>query len=163
MPFTPFHWGPSLLIGLLVFPLLDLPCLLIASVIVDIEPLVLLMQGGFPLHGFFHTYLGATLAGIALIPIVYLLQNFLLSLLRLFGLKQSTSLPKITVTSLFGSNFHVFLDSFLYSEMQPFFPLMVNPFYGLLTSSQIYLFCIVSFIVAIPVYVFHVWRTSKQT
>lgn len=162
MPFTPFHWGPGLLIGLLLFPLLDLPCLLIASVIVDIEPIIIMMQGGFPLHAFFHTYLGATLAGLALIPIVYFLRNFFASVLRLFGLKQSTSLLKISVTSLIGTNFHVFLDSFLYSEMQPFFPLIINPFYGLLTSSQIYLFCIVSFIAAVPVYLFHIWRNWKQ-
>ena len=163
MPFTPFHWGPSLLIGLLLFPLLDLPGFLIANVIVDIEPLVLMIQGAPVLHAFFHTYLGATIAGLALIPIIYLLRNFLLMLLKIFGLKQRTSIPKISVTALLGTNFHVLLDSFLYSEMLPLFPILgYNPFFGLLTLSQVYLFCIVTFIAAIPLYIFHLWRTREQ-
>jgi len=161
MPFTPLHWGPGLLIGLLAFPWLDLPCLLIASVIVDVEPLVLMMQGAPVLHAFFHTHLGATIAGLALSPIVYVSKGLLQALLRFFGLEQSTSSLKIVVTSLIGTNFHVFLDSFLYPEMHPLFPLVGNPFYGMLTSSQIYLFCIVGFAAAVPLYLFRMWRARS--
>jgi len=162
MPFTPFHWGPGLLIGLLVFPLLDLPCFLIASVVVDIEPLVLMMLPTPVLHAFFHTYLGATLAGLALIPLVYLLHGLLERLMRLFGLQQDRSLPRIAAAALLGTNFHVLLDSFLYPEMQPFFPFLGNPLLGLFTYGQVYLFCIVAFFGAIPLYAFHVWRTWKR-
>jgi membrane-bound metal-dependent hydrolase YbcI (DUF457 family) len=162
MPFTPFHWGPGLLLGLLVFPLLDLPCFLIASVVVDIEPLVLMMLPTPVLHAFFHTHLGATLAGLALIPVVYFLHGLLARLMRLFGLQQDKSLPRIAAAALLGTNFHVFLDSFLYPEMHPFFPFLGNPFLGLFTYGQVYLFCIVAFLGAIPLYVFHVWRTWKR-
>jgi membrane-bound metal-dependent hydrolase YbcI (DUF457 family) len=162
MPFTPLHWGPALLIGLLVFPLLDLPCFLIASVIVDIEPAVLMFLGAPVWHAFFHTYLGATLAGIALVPIVYLLHRPLEWLLRLLGLEQQKSLPRITVAALLGTNLHVLLDSFLYPEMNPFFPLLGNPFLGLVTYGQILLFCFVGFVAAIPLYVFQVWRSRKR-
>ena len=162
MPFTPFHWGPGMLIGLLAFPWMDLPCLLIASVIVDVEPFVLMIQGSPVLHAFFHTYVGATIAGLILSPAVYVLRVPLQQLLRLFGLEQSTSLPKIMVTSLIGTNFHVFLDSFLYPEMHPLFPLLGNPFYGILTSVQIYLFCIAGFVAAIPLYLFQFWRWRRR-
>ncbi len=37
MPFTPFHWSPPLLIGMLFFPIFDLPALFLSSVIVDLR------------------------------------------------------------------------------------------------------------------------------
>ncbi len=163
MPFTPFHWGPGLLVSLLFFPLLDLPVFLVSVVVVDLEPLVLMLLGGSVLHGFFHSYLGATLAGLALVPLAYFLRGFLGWLLRFFGLEQSTSLSKIVVTALAGTNFHVFLDAFLYSEMHPLFPLLGNPFYGLFSSGQVYFACIVGFVAAIPLYVFHLVRARKRS
>ena len=163
MPFTPFHWGPALLIGFLVFPLLNIPVFIIANVLVDIEPLAILILDGPVLHGFFHTFLGATLAGLALIPIGYLLRNVFASLLRLFGLNQSPSVLSICTAALIGTNFHVLLDAFLYLEMHPFFPLLGNPLYGFFSTLQVYGFCIAAFIGAIPLYVFHVWRSQTRT
>ena len=42
MPLTPFHLGPGLLFGLLLFRYIDFPTSLIASVIVDVEPILAL-------------------------------------------------------------------------------------------------------------------------
>ena len=42
MPFTPFHLGPGLLLGLLLLSYVDLPTFLLASVIVDVEPFLAL-------------------------------------------------------------------------------------------------------------------------
>ena len=76
MPFTPFHWGPGLLIGLSLFSIFDLPALLIASVITDIEPFsVLMLNLSYPLHGFFHSFLGGSIfAGLISIT-VYTYRN----------------------------------------------------------------------------------------
>lgn len=165
MPLTPFHWGPSLLLGLVLFPLFDLPALLIASVIVDLEPLFLLLspynQSGV-LHAFFHSHLGASLAGIALIPALYLCRNLLSNIFTLLGLPQRYSLFKVSLTSLLGPNLHVFLDAFIYYEMHPFFPLLGNPLYGLFSAPSIYLFCVVSVVVAIPLYLFQVLRANNE-
>lgn len=66
MPFTPFHFGPGLLIGL-VFSFIDFPTFLIASLIVDIEPfLVLFFNFNYSLHGFFHSFLGGTIIALIL-------------------------------------------------------------------------------------------------
>jgi len=55
MPFTLFHLGP----GLLLLTYVDFPTFLVASVIVDIEPfLVLTLDLNYPLHGFLHPFLG---------------------------------------------------------------------------------------------------------
>ncbi|NOQ38614.1 hypothetical protein GQ472_07065, partial [archaeon] len=62
MPFTPFHLGPALFLGLVFFRYLNLPAFLIANVIVDVEPFVVLLFGlDYPLHGFFHSFLGGSL------------------------------------------------------------------------------------------------------
>ena len=59
MPLTPFHWGPSSWIGIIFFKIFDFPTLFVSSVIVDIEPLcVILFNLNYPLHGFFHSFLG---------------------------------------------------------------------------------------------------------
>ena len=163
MPFTPFHFGPSLLIGLIFFPLLYLPAILFGSVIVDLEPLSFLLLGLPVLHLFFHTFLGATISALILALFVYLLRGFLGEVMTAFQLPQITSPLNITFGALLGAYSHILLDAFLYPEMQPFWPLLGNPFLGLVSSSSVYLFCILCFVLAIPVYIFQIWRIKKQT
>ena len=48
------HLGPALLFGLILFNYFDFPTFLIANIIVDIEPLTVILLGlDSPLHGFF--------------------------------------------------------------------------------------------------------------
>ncbi len=162
MPFTPFHLGPALLIGLIFFPLLYLPAVLLGSIIVDVEPLSFLILGLPVLHLFFHTFLGATILALILALVVFLLQELLGNIMAIFRLPQKASPLNITFAVLIGAYSHVILDAFLYSEIQPFWPLLGNPFLGLVSSSMVYLFCIICFIVAIPFYIFQIWRRKRQ-
>jgi membrane-bound metal-dependent hydrolase YbcI (DUF457 family) len=162
VPFTPFHFGPSLLIGLIFFPLIYLSAILLGSMIVDLEPLSFLLLGLPVLHLFFHTFLGATISALILAFFVYLLRGFLGEIMTAFQLPQVTSPLNITVATLLGVYSHILLDAFLYSEMQPFWPLLGNPFLGLVSSSTVYLFCILCFIVAIPIYIFQIWRINRR-
>ncbi len=162
MPFTPFHLGPGLLIGLIFFPFLFLPSILLGTIIVDLEPLSFLLLRLPVLHLFFHTFLGATIASLLLIVTVFLLRRFLENIMTRFRLPQTGSLPNITVAVLIGAYSHIILDAFLYSEMQPFWPLLGNPFLGLISSSTAYLFCILCFIVAIPIFIFQIWRVKQH-
>lgn len=161
MPFTPFHLGPGLLFGLIFFPVLYLPCFLFGSIIVDIEPLVFLILDVPVLHQFFHTFLGATIAGIFLSLIILPFRKILRDFLTFFRLPQKASPLGIILASLISTNLHVLLDAFLYPEMHPFWPLLGNPLLGLFSSSTIYLFCILCFIGAIPLYGFHIWRIKS--
>lgn len=153
MPFTPYHLGPAALIGLLFFSIFDFPALLVASVVIDIEPLgVLVFDLDYPMHGFFHSFLGGALvAGLTSI-VMYSLRKDIRTLMRSSKLEQDSSFQKIFRTSLFGVYFHILLDSPLYGDMKPFNPFGGNPFYGLFSSGQIYLFSGISFFVAILVY-----------
>ena len=128
MPFTPFHLGPAILLYSL-FPRLNPWAIIFGSVVVDIEPfLVLLFDLDCRLHGLSHTFLAAGLS------------SGLLSLIfsRLF--KDSVLLSS---TSLFlGYAVHVLLDSILYSDITPFYPLTANPVLGLVSLPVVYLFCL---------------------
>lgn len=144
MPFTPFHLGPAFFFGLLLSAALDFPTFLIANVLPDAEPLIIIIffnSRGLTLHGFFHSYIGATVLALILALCMYFLKGLSGALMKAFRLSQSSSLKKIVFTSLMGSYLHVFLDSFLYSEMMPFYPLQGNMFYAYSSYTIIYGFC----------------------
>lgn len=162
MPFTPFHWGPSSWIGLILFKIFDFPTLLIASVIVDIEPFcILLFNLSYPLHGFFHSFLGGSILAILTAIILNFLKNRIKKVMAIFKLAQDSSFKKILLTSFFGVYFHLLLDSFLYKDMKPFYPLESNPVLGLFSSQQIYLFCSLSFLVGILFYLIRLVNVKK--
>ncbi len=163
MPFTPYHFGPGLLIGLIFFPYLFLPAVLLGSVIVDIEPLTFLLLGLPVVHAFFHTFLGATATALVLAGSVFLLRKVFERFMTLIHFPQTGSPLAIVLGALSGAYSHVLLDAFLYPEMQPFWPLLGNPFLGLISTSIVPVFCILCFIAAIPVYVFQIWRIKQQT
>lgn len=157
MPFTPFHLGPALLLGLALFTAFDLPALLIASVIPDIEPFYVMYfdVSGYPLHGFLHSYMGVSILAFLVTALVYPLRGLFGKVMAFFRIPQKTSLKKILFTSFVGVYFHVFLDSFLYWEMAPFYPLQGNPCIDILVPYQysvIYGFCSLSFVLGIIVY-----------
>jgi len=155
VPFTPFHLGPALFFGLLLFRYLDFPAFLVANVIVDIEPfLVIFLSLHYPLHGFFHSYLGGTIVGIATGVGIYFLRDRLNKILARFKVQQEPSFARVLYTSLFGAYFHIFLDSFLYGEMNPFYPLTGNPFLKVVGSGAVYEFCTVSLIFGLFLYIY---------
>ena len=142
MPFTPYHFGPGLLLGIALFPFVDLSTLIIASVILDIEPLLVMrLNLPFPVHGILHTYLGATIVAIVLSFALLPMRSHFDKIVSLFGLHQETSFRHILPASFIGTYAHVFLDSVIYYEMSPLFPLIGNPFVGMLPVAVIYDTC----------------------
>jgi membrane-bound metal-dependent hydrolase YbcI (DUF457 family) len=158
LPFTPFHLGPALFLGLLLSTVFDLPKFLIANVLPDAEPLIVLLFDvrGYPLHGFFHSYIGATVLAAILALCMYLLRGFFGKVMKVFRLQQSSSLQKIVFSSFIGAYFHVFLDSFLYSEMTPFYPLQGNVFSAYGSYTVIYGFCGITALLGIALYLYKI-------
>jgi len=75
-------------------------------------------------------------------------------LMSLFTLEQRTSFKGIVLASLSGICSHILLDSPLYSDIRPFYPIESNPLQSLnmFTGFGIYAFCILSFTAAGIVY-----------
>ena len=63
VPFTPFHMGPGILLKAVLQGSFSLMVFGWAQIIMDVQPLIVLLSGEGHLHGFTHTYLGATLIG----------------------------------------------------------------------------------------------------
>ncbi|MFB0543285.1 MAG: hypothetical protein ACETVR_00740 [Candidatus Bathyarchaeia archaeon] len=159
MPATPFHLGPALLFGLLLFPLLDLPTFLVSNVIVDLEPFLILSLGlPGPLHGSFHSYTLGTLVALGTTLLMVLMRPLTRPIMSLFRLRQESSLKKVLVTALLGLYLHVTLDAFLYHEMRPFYPLWPNPLWGWASRPTVYQFCILSFLPGLVLYIYRLWR-----
>ena len=161
MPFTPFHLGPGLLIAMLLFPYVDVIVVLVASIIIDLEPAYYLFVHGYPYHGFLHSFVGSSLVALLLSVAMYPIRGRYLRILELFGLKQETNFRKIVLSSLIGTNFHIFLDSFLYPEMKPFLPLQENPLLYCLSPSAIYEFCLFAFAVGFLIYIARIIKKIK--
>jgi hypothetical protein len=110
MPFTPFHLGPALFLGLLFLGFIDFPTFLVANVIVDVEPfIVLVLRLDYPLHGFFHSLLGGTLVAVPLALAMYRIRGRFSSLLSFFRLEQKVSFRSVFVASLAGVYIHILL------------------------------------------------------
>lgn len=164
MPLTPFHLGPGLLIGLLLFSYIDFATFLVASVIVDVEPLVVIIFDlDYPLHGFFHSFLGGTIVAFLLAAVMSKVRESLSPLLSFFKLEQKSTFKNILLASLSGIYIHILLDSWMHRDIRPFYPLNFNPFLSSSTLAgwEVHVLCVWCFIGAATIYViklFLIWR-----
>jgi len=167
LPFTPFHLGPALLLGMMFLTTFNLPTVLISSVIPDLEPFLILYFNipGYPLHGFFHSYFGSSILTILVAGIVYPLRNLFNRALSVFQISQKSSFKNILFTSFVGTYSHVFLDSFLYGEMMPFYPFTTNPFLFVFSDgvsyAVVYGFCTMASLVGVFVYIYRIVKKAK--
>lgn len=154
MPFTPFHMGPGIFIKALLQGSFSLMVFGWAQIVMDIQPLFVLITGEGHLHGFSHTYVGATL-----IAIFSALTGKYLSELGLFiiGLNKEWHV-KIRwwvafLTAFIGTYSHVVLDSIMHLDIQPFSPYSnSNDLLGVISVSTLHLACMYSALIGGAVY-----------
>lgn len=113
-----------------------------AQIIMDIQPLIVLLTGEGHLHGFSHTYVGATLIGLGSALTGKYAAEFGLRIID-----EAQYLPikwSVTIISAFiGSYSHVLLDSVMHADVQPFAPFMLNnPFLGWISIDALHKFCL---------------------
>ncbi|NLI98253.1 hypothetical protein GX441_06295 [bacterium] len=153
MPYTPFHLGPSLALGVSVKRIINIPAFLLGSILLDLEPFfIFYFRLDRPLHGFFHTLPGGILTSAAIsLPLLFA-RRPVGKLLALLKLEQPQTFPFIMLGAFLGTTFHIFVDSIFHADLMPFYPLAYNPFYKLLTSNQVHTVCLASFILAGVIY-----------
>lgn len=154
MPFTPYHMGPGILVKALLRGSFSLMAFGWTQVIMDVQPLIVMLTNKGTLHGFTHTYAGA--AGIALFAAVtgkYLAQ-FALRL----GPRSSRRVIAIPwavafVSAFIGSFSHVALDSFIYTDIQPLAPFSgANRLFGLVSAPALHDLCAYSGLAGVGIY-----------
>lgn len=162
MPFTPFHMGPGLLVKALLQGSFSLMVFGWAQIIMDVQPLVVLLSGEGHLHGFSHTYIGATLIGLGSALTGKYAAEFGL---RFIG--QARYLPiswPVAITSAFiGSFSHVLLDSVMHADVEPFSPFMLdNPFLGFISVGALHKFCLYSGLLGVALYFAVSYRLGRH-
>ncbi len=155
MPFTPFHMGIGIFIKAILQGSFSLMVFGWTQIVMDIQPLVVLLSGEGHLHGFSHTYIGATLLAI----VSAFTGKYLSELgLLIIGISKKANPIKITwlvvfISAFIGTFSHVLLDSFMHSDVQPFYPVSLeNSFVGILSYDQIHKVCLYSGLIGAGIY-----------
>lgn len=137
MPFTALHLIPGLIVYLLLFPHVDLPALMAATIILDIEPFAnLFLLHRSQLHGPLHSPAVALLIVAPLLSVGSRLIErrslFLVGIAGVFGWrpKVRTVPPKTTVSSVYiGIASHLVLDVWMHDDIPVLYPFgTANPF-----------------------------------
>lgn len=146
MPFTPFHMGPGIFIKALLQSSFSLMVFGWAQIVMDIQPLIVLISGEGHLHGFSHTYIGATL-----LAIFSALSGKYLSEIGLYILYVNNQWQiKISwwvafLSAFIGTFSHVTLDSIMHSDVEPFYPFNVNNnLLGIISVADLHKLCMYS-------------------
>jgi membrane-bound metal-dependent hydrolase YbcI (DUF457 family) len=151
MPFTPFHFGAGALVHAAAPRYVSFLAFCGANVLVDVEPLYFMLTHQHPIHRFFHTYVGATVAGLLVIALFVLVRRCALPLLRFFSLERLT-LRAVALGAFTGTYSHVVLDSLMHADMEPFAPFSdANPLLGAVFLNTLHGFCLLAGIVGLAV------------
>lgn len=154
MPFTPFHMGPGILVKAILQGSFSLMVFGWAQIVMDIQPLVVMISGEGHLHGFSHTYVGATLLAIfSALSGKYLSEVglFVLGLNKQWQVKISWWVSFLS--AFIGAFSHVLLDSIMHSDVEPFFPFTTaNTFLGLISVQSLHQVCLYSALVGSILY-----------
>ena len=155
MPFTPIHMGPGILIKSLLQGSFSLMVFGWTQIVMDIQPLIVMISGEGHLHGFTHTYIGAILIAILAALTGKYLSEFGL---KLMGISNKVNPIVITWTVVFMSAFlgsfsHVLLDSIMHTDVEPFFPFMLdNQFLGFISVPVLHKICLYSGLLGAAIY-----------
>lgn len=148
MPFTPFHFGPGLLVKGLVPDRFSWTAFVSAQVLIDCETLYYILGRQYPLHRELHTFVGATSAGLAGALMLLGLRRLAaepLGRLEAFApsLRSEASKAGIIAGGLAGGASHPFLDGLMHSDIRPFAPWTdANPLLGAIGLDSLHLGCL---------------------
>jgi membrane-bound metal-dependent hydrolase YbcI (DUF457 family) len=144
MPVTPFHFGPGAAFHSAAPKQVSFLAFCAANILIDVEPLYFMLTQQFPLHRFFHTYVGAS---IILLSVFALFLGMLklaavVPLPNVFDWKQLT-IRSVIIGAALGSYSHIVLDSVMHSDIRPFSPLSeANPLLGAVSLSALHWSCL---------------------
>jgi hypothetical protein len=152
MPFTPLHMGPGILLKALLQGSFSLMVFGWAQIVMDIQPLYVLLSDSrhLELHGFSHTYLGASLLAVLSALSGKHLSEFGLKLLGLSSLAQPIKIVwGIAFFSAFlGTYSHVVLDSIMHADIKPYYPFATGShLFDIIDTEQLHKLCIYSGVV----------------
>jgi membrane-bound metal-dependent hydrolase YbcI (DUF457 family) len=154
MPFTPFHMGPGLLVKAVLQGSFSLMVFGWTQIVMDVQPLIVMITGSGHLHGFTHTFVGASLIAVFSGVTGKYLSEFGLKILRIGASDGVTIIWTVALSSAFiGSYSHVILDGIMHTDVEPFYPFtLFNVFHGLISVQTLHKLCLYSGLLGAGVY-----------
>jgi hypothetical protein len=154
VPFTPFHMGPGILIKALLQGSFSLIVFGWSQIVMDLQPLIAVLTGVGPYHGFTHTYLGATLLGVfSTITGKYLGELVLALVIGKPRPGIAIAWSVAALSAFIGTYSHIVLDSIMHPDMQPLFPFsQSNALLFLVSDASLHRWCVVTGVVGAAVY-----------
>ncbi|GAA5170327.1 hypothetical protein [Viridibacterium curvum] len=153
MPVTPFHFGPGAALHAVAPKHISFIAFCTANVLIDIESLCNLVQQRYPVHAFFHTYIGATLVIGAVIGLFagckWFAERYWLP--DMFGWRR-LRMRQVATGAALGAWSHVVFDSIMHHDIQPFWPFSIaNPLLDLVPLWALHLGCAVAGLIGLLV------------
>ena len=162
MPVTPFHMGPGLAVKSVAGNHFSVLMFGVAQVAIDIEPGIGMLSGSSTLHGWTHTYLGATViaAGVLLLArplcvVILKWWNRELATQRVGWIASPEKIgwPAAAAGAFIGTYSHVALDSLMHLDIRPFAPFSDdNGLLGLVSYSALHVGCAVAGVAGVAVW-----------
>lgn len=154
MPITPFHFGPGVLFKSARPAAFSWTMFSLVNIVIDLEPVLSYLWMGDPVHGYAHTYVGATLIAIVVArfgrpwcEMVLRAWNTKMSPEQARWLGVSTTIPYRTalVSALAGTWSHIVFDSVMHADIRPWWPLSdENSMRSFIDLSALHLLCFVA-------------------
>ena len=166
MPITPFHIVAGVAAKSIRPKHFSWTVFALANVLIDTEAVYYYLTTGVPAHKYFHTWIGASIIailcatlgkyicelGLKIFNFIFLNKNYSLKLRR-FQFKTKINNLSSWSGAFIGAYSHIFLDSFVNLDMQPYFPFSEqNHMLGLISLNNLYLICIALFLIGIVIW-----------
>ena len=136
-----------------------------AQIVMDLQPLVVMFTGQGHLHGFSHTYLGASLITILSAVSGKYLSEIGLLILRISKKENPIKIKwwVVFLSAFIGTFSHVFLDSIMHSDVQPFYPMSPNNIlWGIISVSLLHKICLYSGLIGAGIYFLVQFKNKKK-
>ena len=153
MPVTPFHGGIGLLAKGLLRDSVSFLGFCAVQVAIDLESVYHLSRDEWPVHRFFHTLVGASLASVAVTLLCAFIgrrlrrtqpSNTLSSVIRA-DLAAAGTAVGATMTAVLGALGHVIPDAVMHPDVRPFAPVSdANPFYAAVPLETLHLVLVIA-------------------
>lgn len=163
MPFTPFHFGPGLLIKGIIPKRFSWTAFVSTQILIDCETLYNIVYHRYPLHRGLHSFLGATLAGAGTAAILSAtVMVFRNAKVRKPWLKSELSTTAIWIGGIAGGASHPLLDGIMHKDVRPFMPWSeLNPLLGAIDPGILHLGCVAAGLVGAGLVLMRAYR--KET
>ena len=150
MPFTPYHIGFGILIKSFIQKHFSFIIFAWAQILMDIQPLLVLILGRGKLHGLSHTIIGAGVIGVLAGLSGEIIFRIFARYKRGFAV-----LPRINlyVSAFIGTYSHVILDDIMHADVNLFYPYTDKiDFYRIISLATLHKFCLFAGLLGLMIY-----------